>query len=212
VDTQKLEVAASLGDVDAMFKLAQYYSSDDASLIDYPKAIYYFKQGISANHPPSFHGLARCYFYGLGVRKSYKRAYDYTYQAISLGHAKSRLFFSLFYLEGIYVKKDYFKAYDLVYDFAVNGDGYGQYLIGLILLKLKKYQDAISWFKRSAIGGTSIAARMLGQLYLEGSVVIQSQDLAATWFEFAANHGCQISNDILKAMKYFKNTLFKVFN
>ena len=212
MDIAKLEVDANLGDVDANFRLGQYYSSDNASMIDYPKAIYYFKQGIKANHPPSFQGLARCYFYGLGVRKSYKLAYDYTSQAIRLGNIKSRLFFSLFYLEGIYVKRDLFKAYDLVFDLAIKGDGYAQYLMGLILLRLKKKQDALEWLKRSATNGINIAARLLGQIYLEGKEVLQNHDLATTWFEYAASNGCSLSKDILKAMNYFKKTMFKVFN
>lgn len=212
MDLEQLEVAANLGDVEAMFNLGQYYSSDDASALEHPKAIYYFKKAIAANHIPSLQGLARCYFYGLGVKKSYKRAHDYTYQAIKLGNVKSRLFFSLFYLEGLGVKKDYFKAYDLVFDLAVKGEGYGQYLLGLILIKLKKYQEGIAWLKQSAINNTNIASRLLGQIYLEGKFVIQNKDLATKWFKYAADHGCLISAQILKAMNYFSKTLFKVFN
>jgi TPR repeat protein len=212
VEINELETLADQGNVEAMHQLGAFYSSDEAGVNEYPTAIKYFKQAMALNHPPSFQGLARIYFFGLGVKKSYKRAYDLTSQAIRLGNVKSRLFFSLFYLEGLFVKKNLFTAYDLVYDQANKNDSYAQYLLGVIYLKLKKTKDAVKWLEISAKNGATIASRLLGQLYLEGKVVIQDQNLATFWFNYAINQGCQVSSQILKAMTYFKQTLFKVIH
>jgi uncharacterized protein len=212
VDIDKLESSAKQGDVDAMFKLGEFYSSDEASIFEYPKAIYYFKKASSLGHGPSFLGLARCHFYGLGVKRSYKFAHDYTAEAIRHGSNNARLFFSLFYLEGYYVKVDLDKAYDLIFNHLKKNDPYAQYIMGNIYLKTNQITKAIEILEKAASSGLVEASNLLGSIYLVGEHVNKNEILSKKWYKTAANNGSKQAKQILAGMEYFAATLFKVLN
>lgn len=212
MDIDKLELSAEQGDVDAMFRLGEFYSSDEASIFEYPKAIYYFKKASSLGHGPSFLGLARCHFYGLGVKRSYKLAHDYTAQAIRHGSNNARLFFSLFYLQGYYVDVNLDKAYDLIYDHLQKKDPYAQYIMGNIYLKTNQIDKAINILEKAASNGLVEASNLLGSIYLIGEHVSKNETLSKKWYQNAANMGSKQAKQILDGIEYFAATLFKVLN
>jgi TPR repeat protein len=212
VDIDKLEISAKYGDVDAMFKLGEFYSSDEATLFEYPKAINYFKKASSLGHGPSFLGLARCHFYGLGVKKSYKLAHDYTREAIRSGSINARLFFSLFYLQGYGVEVNLDKAYDLVYDHLIKENAYAQYIVGNIYLRTNQIDKGVLYLSLSANNGLIEAANLLGSIYLNGDFVNKDEKLCKKWYSLAVKQGCKLSTQILAGIEYFSATLFKLVN
>jgi TPR repeat protein len=212
VDIDKLEISAKYGDVDAMFKLGEFYSSDEATLFEYPKAVYYFNKASSLGHGPSFLGLARCHFYGLGVKKSYKLANDYTAQAIRCGSSNARLFFSLFYLQGYGVEVNLDKAYDLVYDHLIKENAYAQYIVGNIYLRTNQIDKGVYYLSLAANNGLIEATNLLGSIYLIGEYVSKDERLCKKWYSLAVKQGSKVSSQILAGIEYFSATLFKLVN
>ena len=212
MDIDKLEISAKYGDVDAMFKLGEFYSSDEATLFEYRKAINYFKKASSLGHGPSFLGLARCHFYGLGVKKSYKLAHDYTHEAIRRGSSNARLFFSLFYLQGYGVEVNLDKAYDLVYDHLIKENAYAQYIVGNIYLRTNQIDKGVHYLSLAANNGLIEATSLLGSIYLNGTYVRKDEHQCKKWYGLAVKQGCIISSKILSAIEYFSATLFKLVN
>jgi TPR repeat protein len=212
VDISKLETSARNGNVVAMQQLGEYYSSDEASVVEYPKAVYYFTMASSLGHGPSFLGLARCHFYGLGVKKSYKLAHDYTRDAIRKGSSNARLFFSLFYLQGYGVEVNLDKAYDLVYDHLIKENAYAQYIVGNIYLRTNQIDKGVHYLSLAANNGLIEATSLLGSIYLNGTYVRKDEDLCKKWYGLAVKQGCGISSKILSAVEYFSATLFKLVN
>jgi TPR repeat protein len=212
VDISKLETGARNGNVEAMQQLGEYYSSDEASVVEYPKAVYYFTMASSLGHGPSFLGLARCYFYGLGVKKSYKLAHDYTREAIRSGSINARLFFSLFYLQGYGVEVNLDKAYDLVYDHLIKENAYAQYIVGNIYLRTNQIDKGVLYLSLSANNGLIEATNLLGSIYLNGDFVNKDEKLCKKWYSLAVKQGCKLSTQILSAIEYFSATLFKLVN
>jgi uncharacterized protein len=212
VDISKLETSARNGNVVAMHQLGEYYSSDEASVVEYPKAVYYFTMASSLGHGPSFLGLARCYFYGLGVKKSYKLAHDYTHEAIRRGSSNARLFFSLFYLQGYGVEVNLDKAYDLVYDHLIKENAYAQYIVGNIYLRTNQIDKGVLYLSLAANNGLIEATSLLGSIYLNGTYVRKDEHQCKKWYGLAVKQGCIISSKILSAIEYFSATLFKLVN
>jgi TPR repeat protein len=212
VDISKLETSARNGNVVAMHQLGEYYSSDEASVVEYPKAVYYFTMASSLGHGPSFLGLARCHFYGLGVKKSYKLAHDYTHEAIRRGSSNARLFFSLFYLQGYGVEVNLNKAYDLVYDHLIKENAYAQYIVGNIYLRTNQIDKGVHYLSLAANNGLIEATSLLGSIYLNGTYVRKDEHLCKKWYGLAAKQGSKVSSQILSAIEYFSATLFKLVN
>ena len=212
MDISKLETSARNGNVVAMQQLGEYYSSDEASVVEYPKAVYYFTMASTLGHGPSFLGLARCHFYGLGVKKSYKLAHDYTHEAIRRGSSNARLFFSLFYLQGYGVEVNLDKAYDLVYDHLIKENAYAQYIVGNIYLRTNQIDKGVHFLSLAANNGLIEATSLLGSIYLNGTYVRKDQDLCKKWYGLAAKQGSKVSLQILSAVEYFSTTLFKLVN
>jgi TPR repeat protein len=195
-----------------MQQLGEYYSSDEASVVEYPKAVYYFTMASSLGHGPSFLGLARCHFYGLGVKKSYKSAHDYTHEAIRRGSSNARLFFSLFYLQGYGVEVNLDKAYDLVYDHLIKENAYAQYIVGNIYLRTNQIDKGVHYLSLAANNGLIEATSLLGSIYLNGTYVRKDEHQCKKWYALAVKQGCGISSKILSAVEYFSATLFKLVN
>lgn len=212
MDISKLETSARNGNVVAMHQLGEYYSSDEASVVEYPKAVYYFTMASSLGHGPSFLGLARCHFYGLGVKKSYKLAHDYTHEAIRRGSSNARLFFSLFYLQGYGVEVNLNKAYDLVYDHLIKENAYAQYIVGNIYLRTNQIDKGVHYLSLAANNGLIEATSLLGSIYLNGTYVRKDEHLCKKWYGLAAKQGSKVSSQILSAIEYFSATLFKLVN
>ena len=212
MDISKLETSARNGNVVAMQQLGEYYSSDEASVVEYPKAVYYFTMASSLGHGPSFLGLARCHFYGLGVKKSYKLAHDYTHEAIRRGSSNARLFFSLFYLQGYGVEVNLDKAYDLVYDHLIKENAYAQYIVGNIYLRTNQIDKGVHYLSLAANNGLIEATSLLGSIYLNGTYVRKDEHQCKKWYGLAAKQGSKVSLQILSAIEYFSATLFKLVN
>ena len=212
MDISKLETSARNGNVVAMHQLGEYYSSDEASVVEYPKAVYYFTMASSLGHGPSFLGLARCHFYGLGVKKSYKLAHDYTHEAIRRGSSNARLFFSLFYLLGYGVEVNLDKAYDLIYDHLIKENAYAQYIVGNIYLRTNQIDKGVHYLSLAANNGLIEAANLLGSIYLNGDFVNKDEKLCKKWYSLAVKQGCKLSTQILAGIEYFSATLFKLVN
>ena len=212
MDISKLETSARNGNVVAMHQLGEYYSSDEASVVEYPKAVYYFTMASSLGHGPSFLGLARCHFYGLGVKKSYKLAHDYTHEAIRRGSSNARLFFSLFYLQGYGVEVNLDKAYDLVYDHLIKENAYAQYIVGNIYLRTNQIDKGVHYLSLAANNGLIEATSLLGSIYLNGTYVRKDEHQCKKWYGLAVKQGSKVSSQILSAIEYFSATLFKLVN
>jgi TPR repeat protein len=195
-----------------MQQLGEYYSSDEASVVEYPKAVYYFTMASSLGHGPSFLGLARCHFYGLGVKKSYKLAHDYTRESIRRGSSNARLFFSLFYLLGYGVEVNLDKAYDLVYDHLIKENAYAQYIVGNIYLRTNQIDKGVHYLSLAANNGLIEATSLLGSIYLNGEYVGKNECLCKQWYGLAVKQGSKVSIKILAAVEYFSATLFKLVN
>lgn len=132
----------------------------------------YFLKASKAGHPGGCYYIGRMFFTGnigsLGENEL-KYAYEMFEQAISLGSIGALNSLGLYYLKGIYpVKKDINKALEY-FNKAIEHDYvYAYNNLGSICEKEKKYEEAFSYYLKSADAGESWACNKVGECYRLG--------------------------------------------
>ena len=87
-------------------------------------------------------------------------------------------------------KEELDRRIDAYYAKALQGDAYAQYCIGWYYFTgvgvTKSYEEAFSWFEKSAKGGCAEGMEKLGDCYYEGKGVSRNFSLANKWYTKAA--------------------------
>ena len=87
-------------------------------------------------------------------------------------------------------KEELDRRIDAYYAKALQGDAYAQYRIGWYYFTgvgvTKSYEEAFSWFEKSAKGGCAEGMEKLGDCYYEGKGVSRNFSLANKWYTKAA--------------------------
>ena len=87
-------------------------------------------------------------------------------------------------------KEELDRQIDSHYAKALQGDAYSQYCIGWYYFNgvgvTKSYEEAFSWFEKSAKGGCAEGMEKLGDCYYEGKGVSRNFSLANKWYTKAA--------------------------
>lgn len=84
------EIAAALGQAEAMTALGVYYIEDATDAPNYEKAIPYYQQAANLGEPNALHNLGVCFSDGSGVERSDSKAYALFLAAAKLGHDEAQ--------------------------------------------------------------------------------------------------------------------------
>ena len=71
------------------------------------------------------------------------------------------------------------------------GHDFSQYVLGKLLQRQKRMEEAVSWYEKAAAQGNSYAAYRLGKLYLVGTDVLKDTAKAVEYLTNAAQEGNQ---------------------
>lgn len=158
--------------------------------VEISQAVDWLKSGVEKGDPESQFGLARLYYTGDGVPKSYEAAAALLTEASPKGHAASQSTLGYMYGFGIGVPKNYSKAISLTRKAAEQGDIVAQNNLGYTYCSdmwgEKDCRRGLMWAKKSVGEGYPKGMNCLGLCY---SLCAKDYGKAAEWFRKAAKHG-----------------------
>ena len=115
------EFGAIMGDVHAMFVLADMYASGKGEAVNATQAMAYYQKAAKFGSKPALKELARLYYYGVGIPKNYKEAFHYYSRAVEEGCQECHFDVGYQLENGEGVDKDVVKAvehYEKLYNFS----------------------------------------------------------------------------------------------
>ncbi len=134
----------------------------------YEKALYYYKQGANQFHPKSMFNLALMYMGGIGCPKDVEKGLSELMTASGCGHVRAQITVADAYYFGEKVPKNIDRAYEHYLMAAENGDLYGMYSVGFMILKKEVYwvdkSVGLSWIRKAADAGYEDAIKLLKKL------------------------------------------------
>lgn len=102
-----LLAAATAGDAEAQFKLAEIYLRGDRQVRDYSEALSWYEKSARQGNVKSQYQLGKIYQYGTGTaEKDLERSFEWFLKAAEQGHVPSETQVSLMYKLGIGVEKN----------------------------------------------------------------------------------------------------------
>ena len=192
---EELEKLIAENNAEAMYEMGIYLSKNENSTDeDYNKAVKYFKKAEELGYIKGKYGLARSYYYGIGVEQDYEKAYTMFYELMTqYNDPDAKYYIGQMYYYGELVKKDYKKAYEIfceLYEENKN-DEY-----------VKRHLGEMYYLGR----GTDInykKAREIAEDVLKNCEdTYLSYDLGLIYF-----YGQDVKKDYKKAEKYLKNSI-----
>jgi TPR repeat protein len=84
---KKLEESAKQGDAEAQSELGRSYANGDGVVLDFNKAVVWFKKGAEQGVAKAQSGLGACYLNGQGIEKDPKKAVLWFEKAAKQGFA-----------------------------------------------------------------------------------------------------------------------------
>ena len=162
----------------------------------------------ASNDPDALFRQARALLRGEGVEKDVAQAFKLMQSAADLGHADAMGGLGYFYSQGISVPKDSAKAIEWFRKGAENGSAKSQHNLGTSLMKAheanpdeKQVVEAIDWIRKAAEQKLPEANLTYGiYAYIGENGIAQNNELAATHFQIAADHGLADAQNYLGAM------------
>ena len=99
---------------------------------------------------------------------------------------------------------DYQKALSLFKEYANQGHGLSQYMVGIMLEQgqgaVEDVPEAFNWYMKSAEQGVADSYFALGDMYRRGIGVTKDAAQAYTWFELAHRGGHKLAKDTLNSL------------
>lgn len=164
------EHAALLGDVEAIFRVAECYASGMGVNVDNHMAFLYYLKAADANHVEAELAVAKCYEKGLGVTRDLNEALKWYRQASKAGNAFAKCAVAQLYEKGkVNGKKDYDQAFYWYLDAARAGNSDAQYKMGKYIdngweTSLDEYNDSKYWYLKAKAQGHQRAKSQLLQM------------------------------------------------
>ncbi|MCT7313309.1 sel1 repeat family protein [Ralstonia sp. CHL-2022] len=122
-------------------------------------------------------------------RGDYSKAYEIYYKLAQSGHAESQVFLGWMYSQGKGIRASQEEAEHWYTRAAKLRSASGAFYLGGLLARQGRFNDAITWYKKSANAGYSPSQFRLGVAYLEGRGVPQDLEMAVHYLEAAKRNG-----------------------
>ncbi|SFQ19541.1 tetratricopeptide repeat protein [Ralstonia sp. NFACC01] len=122
-------------------------------------------------------------------RADYSKAYEIYYKLAQSGHAESQVFLGWMYSQGKGIRASQEEAEHWYTRAAKLRSASGAFYLGGLLARQGRFNDAITWYKKSANAGYSPSQFRLGVAYLEGRGVPQDLEMAIHYLEAAKHNG-----------------------
>lgn len=111
---EELETLVKEKNSDAMGELGRRYYTGNGVQKNDELALKYFQMAETSGNKKGTYGIAKCYFFGRGVKKDYEKAYNIFYDLMTkYNDMDSKYYVALMYYRGYFVKQDYEKAYNI---------------------------------------------------------------------------------------------------
>ena len=182
--------AADLNDPFAEMAMGSLYDSGIAVEQDAEKATELLIKAASKGNIFAQNDLGIKYYYGNGVKRSYKKAMECFERS---GIKESSYYLGLCYLNGNGVKRSYKKAVEYFTRSAEQGFYCAQYELGrcyeLGFGVDVSFEEAAYWYGEGATLGYSDAQFSLAECYKNGKGVEKSLEKAIYWYSEAAKQG-----------------------
>lgn len=189
--------AADQGFSQAQYNLAVLYTKGEGVPQDYNTAIQWYKKAAKQENPGALFDLGVIHAYGQGgIQQDLAKAVAWYRKAAELGHANAQHNLGLLYVKGEGVPQDYTQAFQLFIFAAGQGHVKAQVSLGNSYLHIKKYHDALKWYKIAAEQGQAIAQHNLGVMLTKVQAIGKDYVQAYKWLTLSTNQG------FIKAAQY----------
>jgi TPR repeat protein len=196
------KIAADLGHLASLLKLADEYGSEGNTYYDIEASFRYCEQAANQDDPQSIYKLAIMYLGGKGVSQDYIQAYYLFKKSKDLGYTASINLFSapMDYGNSYYI--DYEKIAIMFELVCRNGIDALEYNLGYYFeheasydylfstfKKLPNFFLAKRWYKKADEKGVSDAQYRLGVMYEEGKGLSRSRHKTIEYYTKASHNG-----------------------
>lgn len=212
--------AADLGDMQAQYKLGQYYAIGRVLPNNFGEAVKWFRLAAEQGHMIAQKNLGVCYCNGNGTSKDYSEAMIWLRKAAEQDvwdeHcAEAQYKLGIGYYGGHGVAQDFGEATKWFRKAAEKGAVEGQLFLGECYVGglgvPQNFQEAIAWWRKAAEQGSAEAQFRLGLCYAHGNGVTHSQQEALRWLGKAAEQGHPKAQAKLSTMNSFSLNGFREF-
>lgn len=190
------ERAAEQGNVQAQFKLGQWYENGGK---DYKKAVEWYHKAAEQGYADAQCNLGECYGNGKGVEQSWEQAVEWYRKAAEQGNARAQCNLGWCYKNDKGIAEDkwyhnYKKAAEWYRKAAEQGNAEAQYYLGEFYERgyggiRKNLQEAMRLYRLSIEQGNISAQCGLGRCYENGEGVEQDYKKAVECYCKAAEQG-----------------------
>jgi hypothetical protein len=191
--TSNTQQAASAGNAQAQFDLANEYFSARYATLDYVDILTWYRKSAAQGFAPAQNQLGSMYENDIGVLQDYKHAATYYRLAANQGFAPAQFNLAALFEAGHGVKHDYKQALTWYRKAADQNLSSAEKQIGYFYqcgFGVKRdFTEAMAWYRRAADHGNSDAENQLGYMAEEGWGQPQDYTEALSWFYKAAKHG-----------------------
>ena len=202
---------ANMGDINAIYRLAEmYYYGTDIDK-DYEKAYIWYSKAGEQGFAPAQHSLGLMYEKGYGVAKDFAQAIKWYSKAAEQDYELSLFKLGQMYKVGQGVKIDYRKALELFRKAAKKGNSDAYNSLGLMYFKgkgvTKNIEKAIELFTIAENQGVPVAQYNLGHIletgYDKGDNIriVSNIEGAKKWYRKAADNGYEPAKTALEKIK-----------
>jgi uncharacterized protein len=197
-----LHRAAEAGDPWAQYTLATLLESGEGIRRDVRKAADLYQRAARQGDASAALNLGIMHARGSGVRQDYAAAVHLFRRAARAGNARAHYNLALYFDEGRGVRKSPRRAFEHYLRAAELGLTEAQRIAGLHegIGTVKDFQGAISWYRKAARRGDSVAMHNLGLSYLDGDGVKASIHTAKRFLAAAADRGHRQAAALLRRL------------
>ena len=191
---EHFKAAAEQGDAEAQYKLAMCYAEGKGVELDKAKSFDWMLKSANLGNPKAQCVVGMCYIGGNEVTKDepegkkwIAKSIEGLRRAAERGDADASAYLGGCYGDGIGVEKDQELSLKWIRAAADQGHSASQVALGVMMMKEKKMEDAVDWFRKAAENESHEAQFILGRIYENGLLDTQ-KDIAEAekWYKLAA--------------------------
>lgn len=217
-----LQSAASRGNTEAQYLLANCYIDGEIMEEDYEEAFKLYKKAAEKGHADAANNLADMYLNGEGVEENEVEAVKWFTIAAEQNVPEAMFTLGILYEQGVGIEQDEERAFQYYLQAAELGDEEAQYRMGSIYLdgllgKEQNIKTAIDWFKKGANVYHVDSLFNLGFIFENGIDIARNGKLALSYYKQASllgdlqskiniariyEQGIDVKKDLEKAKKW----------
>lgn len=194
------EIAASAGNLDAIYWIGNYYFDGIIVEKNFKKAFMCYKEAALSGHPDAMNNYADMYFRGEYVEKDVQRAYELFSIAAEQGVSESMYTVGYMYKNGIGVQMNLEKSKHWFTQSAFSGDDYAANHLGQEAFEQDNNEEALYWFQMAADRQDVLGKFNLGYCFESGIGTPINIKKAKYWYQQAALQGDKEAKKKLKEL------------